>query len=146
MRSGTDRRTHSVGARLGAMVAVLVVGTAALAACGDDESAQDDYCAAGEALQSSLASLAELDLVAAGTDGLEAAVGEVRDDLADLRSSASDAVADDVEVLDASIADLDTALSNLGGDITSENATAVGTAIEDVRAAASGVIDTLADC
>jgi hypothetical protein len=146
MRSGIDRRAHAVGPRLGAVVAVLVVGTAGLAACGDDESAQDDYCAAGEALQSSLTSLAELDLVAVGTDGLEAAVGEVRGDLADLRSTASDAVADDVEVLDASIADLDTALSDLGGDITSENASAVGAAIQDVRAAASSVLDTVADC
>lgn len=134
------------GFRVGVVALVMVLGAAGLTACGDDESAQDEYCAAGEDLQSSLSALADLDVIASGTDGLREAVGEVSDDLAEVRSTASDAVADDVEVLDASIADLDDAIADLGGDLTSENASAVRAAIDGVRAAARGVLDTLADC
>ena len=54
----------------------LLVG---LAACSDDDgqSAQERYCEAGEALESSVTALVELDLVAEGTNGVESAVEEV---------------------------------------------------------------------
>lgn len=146
MESGIGCRIRRFGRRSAVFVAVVALGATTLTACGGDESAQGDYCAAGEALESSLASLGDLDLVAVGTDGLRDAVAQVRDDLADVRSTASEAAADDVDVLDESIAALDDAISNLGGELTSENASSVGTAIQDVRGAARGVLDTLADC
>jgi hypothetical protein len=73
-------------------------------------------------------------------------VGEVPDVWREVRWTASDPVADDVEVLDGSIADLDGAIADLGGDLTHENASAVGTAIDDVRASARTVLVTLGDC
>lgn len=144
MRTGFEGRI--LRSRVGVIAILAALGATTLAACGDDESSQDDYCAAGDALQSSLASLADLDLIAEGTDGLQDAITAIRDDLAEVRSTASDAASGDVDVLDESITDLDAAISDLGGDLTSENASAVGAAIENVRAAASGVSDTLRDC
>ena len=126
----------------------MLVGVVVAAGCGsdDDESAQDRYCAAGESLESSLDELASLDLVAAGTDGLTAAVDEVHSDLDELRDAASDAAADEVGALEQAVDGLDEAISTLGGDLTSDNATAVGTAIDNVSAAAQSVRSTLSDC
>ena len=141
-RVGTRRRSVRVGA------AVMLVAAVVAAGCGsdDDESAQDRYCAAGESFESSLDELAGLDLVAEGTDGLNAAVDQVQSNLDDLRDSASDAAADEVGALDQAVDGLTDAISTLGGDLTSDNATAVGTAIDNVSAAAQSVLDTLSDC
>ena len=133
------------GLRAGA--AAMLAGVVVVAGCGgDDESAQDRYCAAGESLESSLDELTGLDLVAEGTDGLTAAVDEVQSDLDDLRDSASEAAADEVSALEQAVDDLSDAISTLGGDLTSDNASAVGTAIENVATAARSVRDTLSDC
>ena len=141
-RVGTRRRSVRVGA------AVMLVAAVVAAGCGsdDDESAQDRYCAAGASFESSLDELAGLDLVAEGTDGLNAAVDQVQSDLDDLRDSASDAAADEVSALEEAVDDLTDAISTLGGDLTSDNASAVGTAIDNVSAAAQSVLDTLSDC
>lgn len=119
---------------------------ALLAACGDDESAQDRYCAAGEELGSSLGALTDLDLIAEGTSGLESAVQQVQDDVSELRDAATDATSDDVDALNDAIGTLESASSDLGGDLTSENAAAVSTAIQGVASAAGAVFDTLGDC
>ncbi len=141
-RVGTRRRRVRVGA------AVMLVAAVVAAGCGsdDDESAQDRYCAAGESFESSLDELAGLDLVAEGTDGLNAAVDQVQSNLDDLRDSASDAAADEVGALEQAVDDLNESISTLGGDLTSDNASAVGTAIDNVSAAAQSVLDTLSDC
>lgn len=149
MVSATDTsgvKTRRRGVRVGA--AAMLTGAVVVAGCGsdDDESAQDRYCDAGESLESSLDELADLDLVAEGTDGLTAAVDQVQSDLGDLRDSASDAAADEVSALEQSVDDLNGAISALGGDLTRDNATAVGTAIDNVAAAAQSVLDTLRDC
>lgn len=130
------------------VAAMMMVGVVVVGGCGsdDDESAQDRYCAAGESLRSSLDELAELDLIAEGTDALTAALDGVRNDIDGLRESASDAAADDVAALEESVDDLSEAISTLGGDLTRENATVLGTAIESVIAAAGSVFDTLRDC
>ena len=133
---------------LRAAAVAMLTGVLVVAGCGsdDDESAQDQYCAAGESLETSLDELADLDLVAEGTDGVTAAVDEVQSDLDDLRDSASDAAADEVGALEQAVDGLNDAISTLGGDLTSDNATAVSTAIENVAAAAQSVLDTLSDC
>ncbi len=118
----------------------------ALTACGDDESAQERYCEAGEQLESSVTALANLDLIAEGTNGLEAAVGEVEDDINTLRETASEAAADDVETLGQSFSGLESAIAGLSGEISQENVTALTTAVQDVGTAAQGVYATLTDC
>jgi outer membrane murein-binding lipoprotein Lpp len=123
------------------------LGVLALGACGsDDESAQDQYCEAGADLKSSLASLADLDLIGSGTDGLNDAIEQVSDDVDALRDSASGATADDVEALEASVDALEETISTLGDDVSGANLTAVRDAIGEVSAAAQAVISTLSDC
>ncbi len=142
---GSEATAWRRGLRAGA--AAMLAGVVVVAGCGsDDESAQDQYCAAGESFESSLDELTGLDLVAEGTDGLTAAVDQVQSDLGDLRDSASEAAADEVDALEQAVDDLTDAISTLGGDLTSDNATAVGTAIDNVATAAQSVRDTLSDC
>lgn len=132
--------------RLPAAVVAVMLGVVLVAGCGDDESAQERYCNAGESLRTSLSALTSLDLVAEGTNGLESAIDQVKDDLDDLQDAASDAAADDVDAFDDAVDALDSAFSDLGGDLTAENATAVGTAIQNVSTAAQAVFATLSDC
>jgi hypothetical protein len=142
----TQRMTHT-GHGIRRMTVVACLGALALGACGsDEESAQDQYCQAGADLRSSLASLVDLDLLASGTDGLNDAIGQVSDDVDALRDSASDAAADDVEALEASVNELEESISTLGGELSSDNLTAVSDAIGEVSAAAQAVISTLSDC
>lgn len=137
-------RHHPTPLRVAAIAAL--VGVTTLAACGDDESAQDRYCEAGDDLESSIAALVGLDLLAEGTSGLEGAVDDVRADVEEMRESADDAVADDVAALDESIDDLNDALGAVGDDLSEANVDAFVAAIGDVQAAFGAVGDTLADC
>lgn len=148
MRAGHSSVVGMRRAGLRAAAVAMLTGVLVVAGCGsdDDESAQDRYCAAGESLETSLDELADLDLVAEGTDGLTAAVDQVQSDLADLRDSASDAAADEVSALEQAVDDLNDAISALDGDLTSDNASSVGAAIENVATAAQSVRDTLSDC
>ena len=138
--------SQSTRSAIGHAAAAALLAIVVLPGCGDDESAQDRYCDAGESLRASIDSLANLDLVAEGTDGLDSAVGQVRDDLGELRDVASDAAADEVGALQQAVDDLEEAISTLGGEITSENVSAVGTAVRSVGSEAEAVYATLADC
>lgn len=138
------RGSRSTALRTVAVAALL--GVALLAGCGDDESAQDRYCEAGAALESSVAALFEVDVIAEGTDGVRAAVDAVQDDVEELAESARDATADDVDALDSAVGDLNDAIAAAGEQLTEENATAVVDAIGAVQQAWNRVSDTLSDC
>jgi uncharacterized protein YoxC len=139
--------TQSIRRRPRALLLGIALGAVALTGCGDDESsAQEEYCEAGESLRTSVAALADLDLIAGGTDGLTAAVDAVEDDVNDLRDNASDAAADEVDALEQSVDDLESAFSDLAGEISTENASALAAAVQNVGAAAQAVYDTLTDC
>lgn len=124
------------------------LGIALLAGCGsdDDESAQDRYCQAGEALESSVSSLGDLDLVAEGTNGLNTAIDAIEDDVSELQDTASDAASDDIDALEQSVEDLKSALSDLSGEISSDNVSTLGTAVQSVIESAQAVYGTLTDC
>jgi len=147
--SGTARRSARPGTRRGgcSTAIAIVVGLVALSGCGDDEeSAQDRYCAAGESLQSDVESLATLDLLSEGTNGLNSALEQVEDDLEELLDSASATAEDEAATLNESVDGLEDAVAALGGDLTTENVAAIVAAINDVGSAAQGVFATLADC
>lgn len=119
----------------------------ALAGCGDDDaSAQDEYCAAGESLESSVAALIDIDLIAGGTDSLNAAVETVQEDVAKLGDSAGEAVADETDALGQSIDNLEGALADFIDDVSTESTSALATAIQDVGSSAQAVYGTLTDC
>jgi outer membrane murein-binding lipoprotein Lpp len=129
-----------LGRRVAQLALGAVLGVALLAGCGDDDSgdepsAQEQYCEAGDSLESSVSALVDLDLVAEGTSGLESAVDAVKADLDELRSTASEAAAEEIDALEQSVDDLGTAASDLGGEISTENASAL-----------EAVYGTLTDC
>ena len=119
-----------------------------VAGCGsdDEKSAQDRYCEAGASLEVSVDALADIDLLAEGTDGLESAVEAIERDVTELRDTATDAADDDVKALQQSIDGLGDALSGLGGAITTENVAAVGAAVGSVSDSVQAVYATLTDC
>ena len=124
----------------------LVAGLLFLTACGDDESAQDRYCNAGEDLQGSVAALADVDLIAEGTDGLESALNQIGDDVDTLQDAATDAAADDVDAVESAVQGLEDAVANVGGELSSENIDGVLTALGAVVSAVDGLATTLSDC
>ncbi|MFW2381309.1 MAG: hypothetical protein ACN4GZ_06075 [Acidimicrobiales bacterium] len=133
--------------RLIRSLALALVTVGGLAACSsDDQSAQDQYCDAGESLRSNVDALLSLDVVSEGTDGITSAVNAVEDSFDDLSDSASDAASDATDALDDALNDLESALSAVGDDLTSENATSVVDAIGAVQTAAGDVYATLTDC
>jgi hypothetical protein len=130
--------------------------------CGDDDDdgalAQLEYCDAGQSLESSVVALSGLfgvedldlgkvmDFVVEGSDEFESAIEAVENDLGALKEAATDVAADDVDALDQAMDDVDDALSELGSDLSTENATAVQDAVQRVGTAAQAVYDTLTDC
>lgn len=128
------------------LLAGLLGGVLLLTACGDDESAQDRYCNAGEDLQDSVAALTDVDLIAEGTDGLDSALDAITDDLDTLKDAATDTAADDVDAVEAAVSDFGDALSSLGGELSSENVDGVVTAVESMASAVNGLATTLTDC
>ena len=141
----TPARRHARPRLFGTAIVIVLV----LAGCGDsdgDTSSQEKYCEAGQSLESSVSGLTDLDLVAEGTNGLESALGAVQDDLAQLLDAATDAAADEVAALEQSVDDLDSALADLGGEISTDNVSTLSAAVQSVGSAATGVFGTLTDC
>jgi hypothetical protein len=130
------------------MLTVAVLAAAALTGCGGEEepSAQEAYCEAASSLGSSIDSLTDLDLVAEGTDGLEADLAAVREDLAALRSSAGEAARSEVDALGEAVQALEDAVADVGGEPSSEGLASVSDAVADVAASARAVQDTLSEC
>jgi outer membrane murein-binding lipoprotein Lpp len=116
-----------------------------VAGCGDDEetSSEEAFCAAGDSLESNVDGLGDIDIVAGGTNALDAQFDAIKSDLEDLRSSGSDVAADEIAALDAAVDQLEADLDALGDDVTAEGASAVGDSVNSVVAAARTVRDTL---
>jgi hypothetical protein len=130
-----------LGLALGAALAITVgVGCGS---DGDEASAEEQFCAAGEDLQSELSSLASFDVVQGGTDGLTASIEAIQGDLSDMRESGSEVASDEIATLEEAIDTLKSDVESLGGEISVSNATAVVSAVTAVGAAAVGVIDGL---
>jgi len=129
---------------LGLMLALTLV----VAACDDDDdssttSAEEAYCQDVDTLTADVNSLASLDVVAEGTDGIESAVSAVQTDVDSLKDSAGDVAGDEVDALDSALSDLDDALEAAGDDLTAENSSDVVSAIENTASAAQTLETTL---
>lgn len=132
---------RSLGLAAGAALALSVV-----AGCGsdsEDASPEEQFCAAGEDLRSELSSLASLDVVQSGTDGITASIDAIKGDLSDMRESGSEVASSEIETLQSSVDELSSSVDALGGDISVSNATAVVTAVAAVGTSARGVLDAL---
>jgi hypothetical protein len=128
----------------GALATVL-----ALSACGDDNDDQagnstaeatttstgEALCAAIDDVEQDVGALADIDVLADGTDAVEARLTTIREDLADIKELAPDAAPEEAEAFDSALESLDDAITALGdGSLTAESA-------QDVVAAGASTIE-----
>jgi hypothetical protein len=116
----------------------------ALSACGDDDdqaanstttaeptttSNGDELCAAIDDAEQAIGALADIDVLAEGTDAVEARLTTIREDLAEIKELAPDTAPEEAEAFDSAMASLDDAITALGdGSLTAESAQDVVTA------------------
>jgi hypothetical protein len=112
----------------------------ALSACGDDDdgdqaanptttaeatttSTSDALCAAIDDAEQDIRALGDIDVLAEGTDAVEASLTTIREDLAEIRELAPDTAPDEAEAFDNALASLDDAITALGDEpLTAESA------------------------
>ena len=159
-RTTATRRLHTAAAKATGRTIRAVAATFAvallLAACSDDSDSSSstteapattaaptttvaDTCADSEALQTSVAALQDVDVVAEGTDGLTAAVDQVKTDLEAFGSSAGEELQPDVEALQTSVDSLETAIAGFDTD----GAAPVVAAVTAVTESATALIETV---
>jgi hypothetical protein len=128
--------------RLRAVVACVALGVL-MVSCGDDDSSSSttvaDVCADREALRSSVAALKDLDVVAEGTNGVNAAVADVKEDLTALQSSAGDELQPQVQAVQDAADELETAAA----DLDSGGASAALTAVANLATSTATLLDSL---
>jgi hypothetical protein len=116
----------------------------ALSACGDDDdqaanstttaeptttSNGDALCAAIDDAEQDIRALGDIDVLAEGTDAVEASLTTIREDLAEIKELAPDTAPEEAEAFDSAMASLDDAITALGdGSLTAESAQDVVTA------------------
>jgi len=133
------------------VIAVLAGALVVAAACSDGDSNGDSngtatpsVCDQADILQQSVDELAQLDVIAAGTNGLTAAMEQVRSDAESLTVLVGTDVADDAAVLTDAIEQADETFSTLEDQESLLAATAdVGLVIAQVATAADGLKEAL---
>jgi hypothetical protein len=141
----------------GALAALLAVG-----ACGDDDdgdqaassttaeatttSTGEALCAAIDDVERDVGALGDIDVLAEGTDAVEASLTTIREDLAELRELAPDTAPDEAEALDGSLTSLEDAITAVGDEsLTVESARDVVTAGASTLEAGLDYLDALDD-
>lgn len=158
-RLDSIRTRHSVRRCRRTGVAGLVVVCAMLVGCGDDTSTSstatnapatsasasptgsEQLCADRDALKSSIDDLTNVDIAKSGTSGLQAAVDQVKGDLGSLRKSAAGEFDDQVQAMEKSLGELETAVKN----VSSGGERAVVTAAANVAASGQALLQSLQD-
>ena len=125
----------------GALATLLV-----LSACGDDDDGNqaanstttatgDELCAAIDDAEQDIGALADIDVVAEGTDAVKARLTTIREDLAEIKELAPDTAPDEAEAFDNALASLDDAITALGDEsLTAESA-------QDIVAAGASTVE-----
>jgi len=138
-----SRRVHRARRVVGVVtLAVMSLGFAA--GCGSDsEPSEDAFCEAGDSLRTNVEGIAEIDVIAGGTDAISEVFAAIESDLQQLRDSGSDVAADEISALESAVDELDSAIGALGDGISVDAGLAVGNAASSVAAAAGDVLDRL---
>jgi len=138
-------RGHRQWARPTYMAAAILLSVGILASCGSDDSSDPEaaFCDAADQLRSDIDGLADIDIIADGTSAVEAQFSAISNDVDELRSSASDVAADELDTLDTAVDQLGTALDALGDDVSVAGAADAVAAAVEVDSAARAVIDQL---
>lgn len=132
------------------MASLLVLATA----CGDDDDADrtgdeaSAVCDAKDELDSSVNALGDLDVSAEGTNAVDAAVDDVRDDIEAVRDAAQGDVDDEVEDVESAFDELEAAVATFGDQESTGAAVAgVSSAVADLATAVGALFDALPqDC
>ncbi len=133
------------------VIVVLAVSLFVAAACSDGDSNGDgngtaapSVCDQADTLQQSVDELAQLDVIAVGLDGLNAAVDQVTVDVESLSVLVATETADEAAALNDAIEQADETLSTLEDQESLLAATAeVGLVIAQVATAADGLKEAL---
>jgi hypothetical protein len=134
-------------------LAVALATVLALSACGDDDDDQaassttneEALCDAVDAAEEDIRALDDIDVLADGTDAVEASLTTIRDDLAELRELVPDTAPDEADAFDSALSSLGDAISAVGdGSLTAESAqdvVAAGTSTVEAGQAYVGALD-----
>ena len=136
------------------VVVVLIVALLAsvAAACGDDDDSSSDtgdtstasVCDQRDNLNQSVNDLTDLDVIAGGTDSLNAAVDRVESDLDSLAAATSSEVQAEVDDLNDAIDRADESFSNLDDESLLAATAQVALTIADVAIAGEALVTALA--
>jgi hypothetical protein len=108
-----------------------------IAACGDDDdnnggsqggadTSEQQFCDAGERLETQVSELASLNVAQAGTNELQRRLDEMQGTVADLRESGREVAASEIDTLEEAVDRLESDFDAVRvGEVTSEEATAL---------------------
>ena len=122
-----------------------ILSVSFLAACGDDDDAspEEAFCDAGDSLQSDVQALGDLNIVAEGTAALEEQLGAIKSDLTEMKTSGYDVAGEQIANVETAVADLESSLQSLGGDLTVDNASDALDAVSQIVTSAQAVYTEL---
>jgi hypothetical protein len=123
----------------------------ALSACGDDDGDQaatstttaesattspdDALCRTIDEVEQDIRALGDIDVLAEGTDAVEARLTSIREDLTEIKELAPDTAPDEAEAFDNALASLDDAIAAVGdGSLTAQS-------MQDVVAAGASTVE-----
>jgi hypothetical protein len=104
-------------------------------------TASAEVCAARDELQTSITDLEDVNVVANGTSGLQAAITKVKDNLATLKSAAGDELQPQVTAAEDALTDLQSALK----DVSAGGMAAVVTAAAKAASTGGALLAALQD-
>jgi hypothetical protein len=123
----------------------------ALSACGDDDdgdqaanstttaeattSTREALCAAIDEVEQDIRALGDIDVLAEGTDAVEASLTTIREDLDEIKELAPDTAPEEAEAFDTALASLDDAIAALG------DRSPTAQSVQDIVAAGASTIE-----
>jgi hypothetical protein len=139
---GSDTTSSSSStATTDASAQATATGTASPTGGTASPTGSEQLCADYDSFKSSIDDLKNVDIVKAGTSGLQAAVDKVKTSLQSLRTSAADEAQGEIKAVEDSLEDLETAISN----VSSGGEAAVVTAAATVVSSGSALVQSLQD-
>lgn len=117
-------------------------------ATGSSESAtypaaKEQLCQARDQLKTSVQALTQPSLLVGGTTAIKAGVDKVQTDLTDLKTAAQQTYGPQVDAMQSTLNQLETAVGTLGTGGATQNLQAVGTAIAPVGTTSADLFTTL---
>jgi hypothetical protein len=139
---GDDSTSSSSStATTGASAQATATGTTSPTGGTASPTGSEQLCADYDALKSSIEDLKNVDIVKSGTSGLQAAVDKVETSLQSLRASAAGEAKNQIQAVEDSLKELETAISN----VSSGGEAAVVTAATKVVSSGNALVQSLQD-